>query len=262
MKNNVHFLKHLEYFSETIPLNIFWTDTTGKILGINQKILNSLKATNKSDIIGKTIFQIYPKDIAENLYKYIKKSITLNIEIKHEYEIKDSQTNSYKNFEETIAPLINNNKVIGIIFTSIDITEQKNIEQLKKLDNKKNTIKLENFEKFKKLINTFSILLNDLQNEIINEEFNIQIPDSEIVARPIKLTQREKQILFLLSKNKQPKEIALMLSKKQNKNLSPATIASVICKQLYIKFNVNTISNLLNKATKLSMIPLIPDDLF
>ena len=73
----------------------------------------------------------------------------------------------------------------------------------------------------------------------------------------ISLTKRETEILYLLSLGKSPKEIANILSKAQNKSVCASTINAMINKQLYPKFEVYNVNQLIEKAHLMRKIPLI-----
>ena len=63
-----------------------------------------------------------------------------------------------------------------------------------------------------------------------------------------------------MSLNKSPKEIANILSNRENKNIQSDTIRSMISKQLYTKFGVYNVNQLIEKARILNLIPFIPDN--
>ena len=69
------------------------------------------------------------------------------------------------------------------------------------------------------------------------------------------LNKREQEILYFISLNKSPKEIASILGVREQKTLAPATIQAIITKQLYVKFGVYSVSNLIEKASFLGLIP-------
>ena len=77
----------------------------------------------------------------------------------------------------------------------------------------------------------------------------------------INITTREAEILYLLSLGKSPKEIAVTLSKIYKKTISASTIGALINKQLYPKFDVYNVSQLIEKATTLKMVPFMMENL-
>lgn len=73
----------------------------------------------------------------------------------------------------------------------------------------------------------------------------------------INLSAREQEILYYLYLNKSPKEIANILSIISGKEVSASTIHAIINKRLYVKFNVNSVSQLIEKAHAYNMIPFL-----
>jgi DNA-binding NarL/FixJ family response regulator len=72
-----------------------------------------------------------------------------------------------------------------------------------------------------------------------------------------KLTKRELDVLYYLSLNKSPKEIASILSILENKSIKSATIQAVIDKGLYDKLGAYSIAQLIETATILKLIPFM-----
>lgn len=79
---------------------------------------------------------------------------------------------------------------------------------------------------------------------------------------PISLKEREKEVLYLVSRGKSYKEIANMLSDKYHKRIAPTTIASSVQNCLYRKFNVVNMLDLKSKAIEFNLINHIPASLF
>ncbi len=77
----------------------------------------------------------------------------------------------------------------------------------------------------------------------------------------IKLSKREKQVVFLFLSNFNSQEIANILSQIDNKSISKNTIDSVFADQLFIKFNVVNRTALRNELLKYDFNRLIPKEL-
>lgn len=73
------------------------------------------------------------------------------------------------------------------------------------------------------------------------------------------VTKRELDVLYYLSLNKSPKEIAQIITILENKTVSDSTINAVINKKLYPKFEVFNIGQLVEKAIMLNLIPFLLD---
>ncbi len=76
-----------------------------------------------------------------------------------------------------------------------------------------------------------------------------------------KLTVREEEVIFLLMLGKTHKEIASTLSMIYKKEIAPATISSVISRQLYPKLNAYSLQTLISNAIRLQLIQEIPASL-
>lgn len=93
----------------------------------------------------------------------------------------------------------------------------------------------------------------DKLNKLLN------INHQAIPKEKIQLTKREEQVLFLLSMGKSPKEIANIFSNLDGKKVAQSTVSSIINKQLYTKFGVFGIGKLIEKATLMNLIPILPN---
>jgi two-component system, OmpR family, aerobic respiration control sensor histidine kinase ArcB len=117
-----------------MPGNVYWKDREGKYQGCNQNTADLLKLNSPEDIIGKTLLELddakhaasvhhYDEQLMANNKQDIQEEHTCNsagvpvIYLSHKTPLHDEQGN-----------------VIGLVGVSIDITEQRKIEEeLKKL---------------------------------------------------------------------------------------------------------------------------------
>ena len=145
---------------DNIPINVFWKDTSSNFLGVNADSLKEMGLENESDVIGKSDFDFYDKNDAEN-YRADEEAIMLSGKPKLNYQethIKNGEKRCY--VSNKIPFFDENNKVIGIVGTSKDISERKRIQlELEKLTAE---LKLQNDTKNK----FFSIISHDLINPI------------------------------------------------------------------------------------------------
>lgn len=124
--------RHMGYMVEKIPCNLYWLDLNLKIIGANQKTLDSIGAKRIEDILGKTVYNIYPKNIADDLTEHFNQVISTQTDIKQEHTIKDMTTGRLRIYVDTVSPILDNSNVlIGIIGTSIETTAEKEAERLK-----------------------------------------------------------------------------------------------------------------------------------
>ncbi|MBX9866867.1 MAG: PAS domain-containing protein [Burkholderiales bacterium] len=94
----------------------------------------------------------------------------------------------------------------------------------------------------------------------INKKINIFIPNAQSKSsiNGIDLTEREHEILLLLSIGKSYKEIAVILTNLHGQDFSPTSISNITYRKLFDKFNVVTASGLIEKAIALDITSNIP----
>lgn len=239
---------------DIIDASIYWKDKKGKYLGCNKYMLKMAGLNSTSDIIGKTDYDMPWKNYAENINQ-TDASVLMN-GIYYGEETTAISGNINKIFLTTKTQLLDDkNEAIGIIGASIDITDRKEKEQLR-IEVEKHQVIVEEKKKFKNLIDQMSHLLNSFKIANLNDKIGNQIKITE-KDKQIELTQRERQILYYTSLNKSPKDIASILSILEDKQVSSATINSIINKKLYAKFDVYNIGQLIEKATALKLLPSI-----
>ncbi len=262
-----------EYFDNIIDFvsgSIYWKDKNGIYLGCNQHALKEIRASCKNDLIGKTDYDLFDKTLADQFRANDLKIINENIELSFE-EIEVLPDGKKITRLSSKKPLYDNNKqIIGIVGNTIDITAQKELEKLKgeyeeyRIKQKANETIIKEHKKFNKFIDEMQRLMKAYQSSLLNSK--IDKNNSETIENylplNIKLTEREKSILFFLSLNKSAKEIAKIISTIENKKIEPSTVASVINKQLYPKLDVSTTSALIEKASLCKLLPFMPNDFF
>ncbi|CAM4436876.1 MAG: Aerobic respiration control sensor protein ArcB [Legionellaceae bacterium] len=109
--------------------NLYWKDLEGHYIGCNNNFAKILKLSSTSEIVGKTDFDLLDSEKASLIYETDKKIIegkeTITIE---EKGLDINGKEAY--YLSTKSPLFDeNNNIIGIIGSSIDITKQKQAEQ-------------------------------------------------------------------------------------------------------------------------------------
>lgn len=145
---------------DNIPINVFWKDTDSNFLGVNAISLEEMSLEHEREVIGKSDFDFYDKKDAEK-YKADEEAIMLSGKPKLNYQeshIKNGEKRCY--LSNKIPFFDENNKVIGIVGTSEDISERKRI--LMKLEKLSGELKVQNDNKNK----FFSIVSHDLINPI------------------------------------------------------------------------------------------------
>jgi PAS domain S-box-containing protein len=248
----------IEKIADILPAPMYWLDTKGVVLGLNDITLKMVGgASSRESIIGNGEHSFYPKDVADTLIENNKKVLELGQTIEFEEKIVNIDTKTTQYLTSIRAPLRDyDGNIIGIIGTSIDITDKKEKEQLR-IENAKYQAKEKTQQKFKKVMDVIQHAIQSYKIDTLNERIGVSLQYNELDK--IKVTKREREILYFLALNKSPKEIAFILSTLENKNISYGTIGAFINKQLYPKFGVFNTSQLIEKATILNLIPSILD---
>jgi PAS domain S-box-containing protein len=290
MEEKEPIFEYLDAIAELIPAAFFWLDLDGRTIGLNKICLKVVGATKEEDLIGKTPYEMYKdKYVADRLLKIINEIIQSGKSLQTEDTIIDVVTGKEKHFAATRAPLRNKHgKIIGVVGTSIEITAQKEAERLRleniKLEsqNKLNQVFLEKLtaeteaehlrleneaylaqkKEQTKFLSFIDKIQRDIQNykmEALTEQIGIK-PNISNSDRQIRLTKRELEVLYYLSLNKSPKDIAQIITIIEDKPISDSTINAIINKRLYPKFDVFNIGQLVEKAIMLNQIPFLLDD--
>ena len=126
IKDNEAFLTNL---LETIPIPVFYKDKEGRYAGVNNAFVNVF-GYSREECIGKTVFDLYPAEMAE---KYNKMDLAL-------YETGESQIYETRFADKNgklhdvvfhkAAYKSDSNKAEGLIAAALDITEQKKNEHI------------------------------------------------------------------------------------------------------------------------------------
>lgn len=235
-----------------VPCPIFWKDKNSIFLGCNKFFLPVCGFKSTKQLIGKSDAELPWKEFKDKYKKddeYVIKTgetikVIENIQLKNRMIIS----------ETTKTPLIQNGKTIGVLGICIDITDRQEKEFLKA----KNSL----YQEHIKNLRIFEECLNDIQHTLQSAKMKtLQAISGKKFSinknEQIKLTEREGEILYLLSLGKQSKEISQILSNVHNKKIAPSTIAGIINKNLYTKFDVFNCSLLIEKAYLLNMIPFL-----
>ena len=121
----------LDRLTAILPTPIYWLDLNGTILGANQLVLDAIAAQLPQDYIGKSIYEIYPKEMAEHIKTHNDEVIRTGKILSQEELVTTIDTNEKKYFTAVKAPLYDEHgTIIAIVGTSIDITAKKEAERL------------------------------------------------------------------------------------------------------------------------------------
>jgi PAS domain S-box-containing protein len=149
----------LEAFINTIPNPMFFMDKDGKYQGCNSAF-RKIHERDNDEIIGKTVFDLYPKGLATTYHKSNVEMLTKGKSQQMESKVilpknKWLDVIFYKN-----AFYDSNGEVAGLLGIMLDITERKRAED--KLKSSEKQLRVANVAKDK----FFSIIAHDLTNPL------------------------------------------------------------------------------------------------
>lgn len=210
----------------SVPGYIYWKNKNSVYMGCNENMANVLALNSPEEIVGKTdhhfAWSSEKADDAINADKYVMKTGQKHIS-EHIVVFPVSGAKTIIRTEKY--PLFNNDgKTVGVLAIAKDMS------------------------------NDLSFMHNFLNSKLHTEEENL----STLVDTPIKLTKRQYEILYLLIMGKSPRHIAEYISNVQVKSVTAATVTSIINKQLYQKFNVDSVTKLIEKALLLKIASKVP----
>jgi len=121
-------LKLLKIVAPMLPAPIYWEDINSVLLGGNDAVFNATGAVLAEAYVGKSLFELYPADMAEYIKRHNEEVMRTGKVLSQEEVIKDITTGETKYFTAIKAPLRDDDgTIIGIIGTSVDITEEKKL---------------------------------------------------------------------------------------------------------------------------------------
>lgn len=121
---------YFEYILSKVPGCVYWLDTNNIYLGCNNTLADLLGLSSNKEIIGKTNYDLPWKEHASDLDAFNNKVMSLKKSHKEE-EIVNIQGKKRTYISEKVPIFDKYEKVIGLVGTSIDITEQKRLESIK-----------------------------------------------------------------------------------------------------------------------------------
>jgi len=150
----------LQLIMDTIPIGIFWKDRDSVYLGCNRTYATIHGLKSIKDVVGKTPFDIFDKDLASSLIKEDRQVLSTNrplLNLQNTYTRTDGRTGW---LEWSKIPLHDKNgHVVGVLGFLRDITEQKQADdRLRRM--------LEDMERFNLLMRSRERRTLELKEEV------------------------------------------------------------------------------------------------
>lgn len=168
---------HIEDILSLFPGHIYWKDKKGFYLGCNGEHARSLGLSSRHEIVGKTDYDLCWQSVAEKLREADKKVMLTGKPHVFEEPLLLASGESVIYLSKKVPFFDQNGDIIGIIGTSIDITDLKNKEQQLAKANDANKVK-SNFlalvshelrTPLNGILGTTQILSEQVKNKKVNE---------------------------------------------------------------------------------------------
>jgi PAS domain S-box-containing protein len=182
-KKNARILEYLEIVTPLIQLPIYWEDLDNVILGGNETVVKGIGALSKEELVGKTAYDLYPKEMAEHIIQHNELVMRTGKIMSQEEAIEDIATGAIKYFLAFKSPICDDNgNIIGIVGTSIDITAEKETERLK-IENAVHRNLVQEQEKFVKIANQVAHdIRSPLASLLMIVKSCAEIPEADRIA--------------------------------------------------------------------------------
>jgi PAS domain S-box-containing protein len=173
---------------DLVDTSVYRKDTDGHYLGCNKYVVSMVGLKSRNQIIGKTDYHIFSKNAASRLREIDKLVMEKGSYQGEEYAL---HTNGEQRVYFTVKNqlLDEQNNVIGIIGTSIDITKQKEAEQLRlknqrlEIENRtqKIVIELEEHKKFRQIVDQMAHDLGSplMVLSVLTDDLDSSVPERE-----------------------------------------------------------------------------------
>ncbi len=145
-------LNFLNLLFETLPNPIFYKDENGVYLGCNEAFVQLL-GQNRSDIVGKTVYDLGPKEIADKYHKMDVQLLEKRGTQHYEWKAKNNNDQMLDVIFDKAALVDNDGNVAGLVGIITDITKRKQTEEAVKINE-------ERFEKISSSANDAIIQMN------------------------------------------------------------------------------------------------------
>ncbi len=121
-------LQFLQLLIDTIPMPVFYKDVNGVYRGYNKAFAEFLGLT-KDNLIGKTVYDVAPRELADKYYQMDKELFDNPGVQKYEYPVKHADGTVHEVLFNKATYTDAEGKVAGLVGAMPDITERKRLEQ-------------------------------------------------------------------------------------------------------------------------------------
>jgi len=165
-KSAIDQYRFLQYLIDTIPYPVFYKDINYVYMGCN-KPFEELMGLSKDEIVGKTVYDIIPKDLADKFHKKDKELFHNPRSQFYEEYIPDANGTMHLILNNKTTFQDEKGQVAGLIGIMVDITERKKTE---------NALK-ESEEKFRVLADNapISIIVYQMDKVVYANDFAVQM---------------------------------------------------------------------------------------
>ena len=169
----------LSLMADLTPIPLFWFDENNILLSSNKWDSESVGGK----FIGKTPFDYYPYEIADNIVKNNRTVMETGKILSYEEQLFNNITGEINHYRAFKAPLYDDHdKTIGILGTSVNITIEKQAERLQ-LENELQKVKLKEQDRYEHMI---SQLAHDIRSPLASLSIIIdtckKIPEQERIT--------------------------------------------------------------------------------
>jgi len=129
MLNKIKTFPDLSEIISLLPGNVYWKNREGVYLGCNQNAADFIDLKSPAELVGKTLYDIYPKDIADETHFVDEKVMQSGEPTSTEEKAYDTDGNLIIYLSHKVPLRDSTGEVIGLLGVSIDITQRKHYEK-------------------------------------------------------------------------------------------------------------------------------------
>lgn len=232
------------------PVPTFWKDAERYFMGCNQKFLDMVDVENIESLLERRDVDLPWARNWEQFERDDRQVLETGQTVSRLEQIPSGDGEVV--WSETIKhPIVQDGKITGLVGFCKDVTIERRLQEIER---ERSIDKLH-----LQLADLVGKFMNEVQHtklSIVEQRVGLSQRSDGISRRQISLSSRESEIIYYLSIYKSPKEIAKILSILHGKDISVRAVQTAISDRLYVKFDVNTTSQLLERAAVHNLIPL------